>query len=241
MMNQKRTPTRTATMSRTSTKPRTLIKSRTATKSKASTASTKSRASMHSKMGATNALKRKAPLVNKKDFSHNHEDLRTLFVEELESMLDSENQAVKFFPILKKIATSQDLKEVLSNHLRETKEQVKRIRQIFSILNMKIHINQSPAVKGLLSEARDLSRHKKSSTLDAAIIGITQKMKHYEIASYGTLRSFAYYLGYTKEILNLLQENLNEEGAADKQLTKIAESGLFFSGINQEAVAHAVE
>lgn len=89
---------------------------------------------------------------------------------------------------------------------------------------------------GLLEEAEELVENKtKSPALDAAIISAAQKVEHYEIASYGTLRSFAKNLSLDSEIADLLQETLNEEGNADKTLTKIAEGSFFSSGVNKVA------
>lgn len=162
--------------------------------------------------------------------------LYELFAEELKDMHSSENQIVKSLPKLIKIASLPELKEALTNHLRETENQVTRIEKIFSILG--IHGEETcEAMKGLLHEADALTKRTKSSTLDAAIISAAQKVEHYEIASYGTLRSFAKHLDFDKEIIDLLKETLEEEAAADKKLTKIADGSFFSSGVNKEAAA----
>lgn len=164
-------------------------------------------------------------------------DLRELFIEELEDMLSSENQIIETLPQLIKLASSSDLKDALKNHLEETKNQVRRIDKIFKILNMAPSEKFCKGMAGILKEGHDMVQRKvKSPVLDAAIISACQKVEHYEIGSYGTLRSFAETLELGREVTKLLQENLDEEGAADKKLTKIAEGGIFKTGINVEAL-----
>ncbi|MBS4167518.1 ferritin-like domain-containing protein [Parachlamydia sp. AcF125] len=164
--------------------------------------------------------------------------LTQLFITELAEMYDSENQIIEFLPHLIELASYQDLKEALTNHLNETKNQVKRLKKVFSLLDLEILGKNCIAMKSLLQAAEERTKKiSKSFTLDAAIISATQKVEHYEMASYGTLRSFANHLGYDKEIIKLLQETLDEEGSADKKLTKIADGTFFSSGVNKEAVS----
>jgi ferritin-like metal-binding protein YciE len=165
-----------------------------------------------------------------------NQGLYKLFIDELEDMYNSENQIVESLPKLIHLANSPDLKEALTKHLKETQNQVTRIENIFSILEMSAKEKTCKAMQGLLKEAEELIRNKtKSSVLDAAIISAAQKVEHYEIASYGTLRSFAKHLDFDSEIIDLLQVTLDEEGAADKKLTKIAEGTIFSTGVNREA------
>lgn len=104
-------------------------------------------------------------------------------------------------------------------------------------MNLPVSDKICEAMRGLIKEADDLTQNKsKSATLDAAIISAAQKVEHYEIASYGTLRSFAKHLDLKSEITDLLQETLDEEGSADKKLTKIADGSFLSSGVNKEAV-----
>lgn len=160
-----------------------------------------------------------------------------LFLEELEDMFSAEHQIVKALPDLIKQASLPELKEALSKHLKETEHQVQRIEKIFSMLGMKPKEETCEGMKGIIEEGKEMVKGKaKSAILDAAIISAAQKVEHYEIASYGTLRSFAEFLDLDDDIVDLIQENLDEEGAADKKLTKIAEGSLFTSGINKEAV-----
>ena len=169
-----------------------------------------------------------------------NQGLYELFMDELKDMLNSENQIVESLPKLIKLASLPELKEALSSHLKETENQVTRLKQIFSILGTKPSEITCEAMEGLIKEAEELTEDRtKSPTLDAAIISAAQKIEHYEMASYGTLRSFAKHLDLDKKIATLLQETLDEEGAADKKLTKIAEGSFFSEGVNQEAAEHS--
>lgn len=184
---------------------------------------------------STVRLSAKAP--NKKNGRMHHDGLNKLFFDELEDMYSAENQIVDSLPNLIKKASSKDLKEGLKHHLKETKFQVKRIEKIFVLLGKKAKENFCEGMEGLLSETDEMvNGKKKSPVLDAAIISAAQKVEHYEMASYGALRSFAQHLDFDSKIINLIQDSLNEEGAANKKLTKIAEGGLIFGGgVNKEA------
>lgn len=163
-----------------------------------------------------------------------------LFIEELEDMYSSENQIIESLPKLIKLASSEELKKALTKHLKETQHQVTRLEKIFSLLNLTATEKTCEAMQGILQEVDDLvENHTKTNTLDAAIISAAQKVEHYEIASYGSLRSFAKNLEFDNEIVNLIQDTLDEEVAADKGLTKIAEGSLFSSGVNKKAAESA--
>jgi ferritin-like metal-binding protein YciE len=167
--------------------------------------------------------------------------LHELFIEQLIDMYSSENQIIVALPKLIKLASLPELKEALSHHLKETKGQVEKLETIFTILELSFREVTCKAMKGLLNEAEEIvKKFSKSPTLDAAIIAAAQKVEHYEIASYGTLRSFAKNLDVDRQIVNLLQEILDEEGAADKKLTKLATGSFFSNGINAEAAHHAL-
>lgn len=168
--------------------------------------------------------------------SNQNNGLYQLFVDELEDMYSSEHQILQSLPKLIKLASLPELKEALSHHLKETEHQVRRLEQVFSLIGITPQENTCEAMEGLLKESEELVENKsKSPALDAAIISAAQKVEHYEIASYGTLRSFAKHLNFDREVADLLQDILNEEGAADKKLTKIAEGTIFSSGVNREA------
>lgn len=162
--------------------------------------------------------------------------LDKLFIDQLEDMYSAEQQIIEALPKLIQLASFKDLKDGLTKHLKETQNQVQRLETIFSMLEITPEEKTCEAMEGILKEADELVEgNAKSATLDAAIISAAQKVEHYEMASYGTLRSFAKYLDLDSEIIDLLQETLNEEGAADKALTKIAEGTMFTDGINKEA------
>jgi ferritin-like metal-binding protein YciE len=155
-------------------------------------------------------------------------------------MYSAEQQIIEALPHHIDIATLADLKEAIRGHLRETENQVVRLERIFEILHEPIREKKCEAMEGLLKEAKNIAKGiQESPALDAAIIGALQKVEHYEMASYGTLRSFAKHLDCESEIADLLQETLDEEGAADKKLTKIADGSLFTSGVNKKAASLA--
>jgi len=164
--------------------------------------------------------------------------LDKLFIDELQDMYSSEKQIIESLPNLIDLCSFPELKKALSKHLKETEQQLQRLEKVFSILELPAREKKCKAMEGLLKEAQELVEDRtKNAILDAAIISATQKVEHYEIASYGILRSFAKYLEMDDEIVDLLQETLDEEAAADKTLTKIAEGTLFSSGVNKEAAA----
>lgn len=168
--------------------------------------------------------------------------LQNLFMNQLEDMFNAEHQITMALPKLIKKASQLKLRATLSNHLKETRNQIVRLKKVFVLLKATPKQRVCPAMKGLLSEGEEMvsKNGKHSAVLDAAIIAAAQKVEHYEMATYGTLRSFANHLKLNKEISKLLQQNLNEEGAADKALTKIAEGTFFTTSVNTEA-AHVVE
>ena len=117
-----------------------------------------------------------------------------------------------------------------------------RIKKICSLLNIKPSQKTSEAIEGLLRAAEDLTSNKsKSPILDAAIIVGAQKLKHYGIATYGSLANFAKQLDLDSEIADLLYETLEEKNAANKKLTKLAEGSFFSSGVNREAAEQESE
>lgn len=167
---------------------------------------------------------------------------KKLFVDQLEDMYSSEKQIISTLPKLIQSASLPKLKEALSNHLKETRQQVSRLEKIFNLLHMKPASKQCKAMEGILREGDEMIKHEpRSSVCDAAIIAAAQKVEHYEIASYGTLRSFARFLELNDEVVDLLQEILDEEGHADRTLSRIAEGSFFTSSVNQEAAKMSIE
>ena len=150
--------------------------------------------------------------------------LKDLFVDGIKDMYNAENQLTKALPQMAKKANSENLRKAFEDHLKETENHVSRLEKVFQELDMSAKGKKCDAMEGLISEAKEIMNETKdTSVLDAALIGAAQKVEHYEIGSYGTLRTFANILGYSKAV-DLIQENLDEEGAADKKLTEIAES-----------------
>lgn len=163
-------------------------------------------------------------------------NFRQLFLLELGDMFNAEKQIINGLPNLINAADSEELKDELRKHLKETKEEVQRIKKIFNLLNEVPHEEECRAMEGILEEGREvIEKIPKSPLRDAALIGACQKVEHYEIATYGTIYAHAETLDFDSEILELIENNLEEEWAADKKLTKIAEGGMFSTGINTEA------
>lgn len=163
-------------------------------------------------------------------------DLYELFTEQLQDIVSVESQIVKSLPMLIEKASNEELKKTLKTHLEESKKQVGRLDRICSILGIKGQQKLSRSMESLLREGRELVEDRSQSpAADVAVIIAAQKVKHYEIATYGILRSFAKQLGLDDEIVDLFEESLKEEAVADKKLTKIAEGSFFTSGINKLA------
>lgn len=166
----------------------------------------------------------------------NNKDFEELFVEQLKDMVSAEEQLVDALPKMAQAARSPKLKEAFTNHLKETKQQVTRLKKVFQKLNIPFEAEECEAMKGLIEEGEEaIKNFGKSEVIDPALIAAAQRVEHYEMAAYGTIRTFAKELGYD-DIVDILQESLDEEGNANKLLTKIAEGGLFTSGVNQKAI-----
>lgn len=147
-----------------------------------------------------------------------------LFEDELKDIYWAEKALIKAIPKMIKKATSDELIDALTSHLTETEEQVKRVEQVFESISKKPVAKKCEAMTGLLKEAVEIMEScEEGAMCDAGIIAAGQKVEHYEIASYGTLRQFAETLGLT-EATELLEQNLNEEKAANEKLTQVAMS-----------------
>jgi ferritin-like metal-binding protein YciE len=145
-----------------------------------------------------------------------------LFEEELKDIYWAEKALTKAIPKMIKNATSAELIEALENHLMETEEQVKRVEQVFELTGKKAVAKKCEAMEGLIKEAEEIMEECEEGAMrDAGIISAGQKVEHYEIASYGTLRQFAETLGLA-DAAALLEETLNEEKVADEKLTEVA-------------------
>jgi len=159
--------------------------------------------------------------------------LHAFFVDELKDLYSAENQLVKALPRMAKAATNEDLRMAFEIHLQETKGQVERLDRIFAELDEKAKGKKCVAMEGLIEEAKDLLEEDADPmVLDAALIAAAQKVEHYEIASYGCVRTYARILGYT-EAESLLQATLDEEGEADKKLNELAETAINIEAAEQ--------
>lgn len=151
-------------------------------------------------------------------------DLEDLFIDTLKDLYSAENQIVSSLPKMAKAANSPDLKQGLEQHLDQTKLQIERLEQIFANHEDSLRGKKCVGMEGILKEGEELMKEKIApDVLDAGIIAAAQKVEHYEIASYGTARTFAQMLGWN-EAAKLLQRTLNEEAATDEKLTALAES-----------------
>jgi len=150
--------------------------------------------------------------------------LRDLFVNELKDIYWAEKELTKAIPKMIKNATSEELVEALTDHLEETKTHVTRLEEVFASIEEKVVAKKCEAMEGLTKEAGEIMEAtEKGVVRDAGIILAGQKVEHYEIATYGTLASFARTLG-EDEAASLLEETLNEEKAADEKLSEISYS-----------------
>ena len=153
-------------------------------------------------------------------------DLRDLLVDELRDIYDAEHRITKALPKMRKAAGSEELKEGFDLHLQETEGQIERLEQIFDLLGEDAKRKKCEGIVGLLEEGEEMmGEDAHQAVLDAALIAAAQKVEHYEIATYGTLRTYAQLLG-ENDVVALLEETLQEEKATDEKLTALAEAGI---------------
>lgn len=162
--------------------------------------------------------------------------MKELYVDQLRDLYSAEDQLTLALPKMAQAAASSDLREAFQEHLNETREQKQRLEQIFSGLGLSPHGETCQAMEGLIKEGEEIiNADARPNVKDAALIAAAQRVEHYEMAGYGTVRTFANELGYS-DAKRLLQETLDEEGAANDKLTSLAEGGLFSEGINEKAL-----
>jgi ferritin-like metal-binding protein YciE len=149
-------------------------------------------------------------------------DLQDLLVDQLRDLYDAESRLTKALPKMAKAATRPELKQAFEKHLDQTEEHVSRLEQVFDLLGARAKAKTCYAMKGLVEEGSEaIKEDATDSVRDAALIAAAQRVEHYEIAGYGTVRSFAESLGH-REVASILQQTLREESDTDKLLTKIA-------------------
>ena len=153
--------------------------------------------------------------------------LNELFLDELKDIYWAEKHLAKALPKMAKNATSEELRTAIQNHLAETENQITRLESAFASIGEKAVAVKCEAMAGLLKEGEEIMSETEKGTLtrDAGIISAAQKIEHYEIASYGTLKTLARTLGYA-DAAELLDATLQEEKNADSLLTQIAEGGI---------------
>jgi ferritin-like metal-binding protein YciE len=163
--------------------------------------------------------------------------LAQLLEDELQDLYDAEKQLTKALPKLAKKACAPELKEAIEHHLQETEGQIDRLEQAFELLELPIRGKKCKGMANLLKEGQDMiSEAEDDDAVDAVMIGSAQKVEHYEIAGYGTARTWARVLGH-EDVATLLEESLDEEKIADQKLTDIAESFVNMAAANEDEAA----
>ena len=151
------------------------------------------------------------------------ESLKQLYVDELKDLYSAETQMVKALPKLAKASSNAELRQGFEEHLRQTSEHVSRLEQIFEMLEEKPTGKKCLGMEGLVKEgAETMQEDYDEAVMDAALIGAAQRVEHYEIAGYGTVRAFAELLGQAQHV-SLLELTLQEEKQTDDKLTQLAE------------------
>ncbi len=151
------------------------------------------------------------------------EHLMDLYVDELKDMYNAEKQILRALPRMAKQAGHEELRAAFESHQAITEEQVKRLETIFDDLKLPKRGKKCKGMEGILEEGNEMMREGADpDVLDAAMIASAQRVEHYEMAAYGTLRTYANQLGL-REHARLLQQTLDEEGSTDKLLSRIAE------------------
>ena len=149
--------------------------------------------------------------------------LKDLYVDELKDLYSAEKQLIKALPKMVRAASHPELKRAFETHLRQTEQQVTRLEQVFELLQASPRGKKCVGMEGLIEEAQELIREKPApEVLDAGLISKAQHVEHYEMAGYGTVRTYALQLGEERQA-ELLQRTLDEEGETDKLLTGLAE------------------
>ncbi|MEZ6132750.1 MAG: ferritin-like domain-containing protein [Planctomycetaceae bacterium] len=154
------------------------------------------------------------------------DSLEKLFVQELKDLYSAETQLVKAIPRMESAATDRGLKDAFAHHLKETEAHVHRLKSIFDGMNFEPGGHRCAAMEGILKEGEELINNgAEPKVLDAALIAAAQRVEHYEMAGYGTARAYAEKLGH-HETADVLQQTLEEEGNANRALTRLAERSI---------------
>jgi ferritin-like metal-binding protein YciE len=166
------------------------------------------------------------------------------FVDQLRELYDAESQIIENLPKVIQASSNEELKEALASHLDETKNHVQRLKKIFKMINENPTGITCKPITALFQDGEAWIKKKEPHAVrDAGIIVCCQKVEHFEISSYGSVRALARHLNDAEredridfdEIADILQQSLDEESGADEKLTDLAEGGFFTQGINEEA------
>jgi len=153
-------------------------------------------------------------------------DLESFYHDELKDAYDFEHQILEALPKMAEAAHDPELRKAFEDHLEQTEGQVERLERVFELLGKKPQRKHCDGIEGLLEEGDEvLEAEGDEDAIDAALIAAAQRVEHYEMAAYGTLRTYARTLGSVDQA-KLLQQTLDEEGEADKLLTRLAEGGV---------------
>lgn len=159
-----------------------------------------------------------------------NESVRQLYIDELRDLYNAETQLVKALPKMAKAASNDELRQAFEEHLRQTSEHVSRLEEIFEMLDEKPAGKKCLGMEGLVKEAAETMKEDyEEDVMDTGIIGAAQRVEHYEIAGYGTVRTLAELLGENEHV-TLLEQTLEEEKQTDQKLSELADS------INSEAM-----
>lgn len=154
------------------------------------------------------------------------ETLKDLYIDELKDLYSAERQLIKALPKMAKAANDQNLQQAFRTHLKETTQHAARLEQICEELGVSPRGKKCVGMEGLIEEGNELIKEDPDpDVLDAGLIAKAQHVEHYEIAGYGTVRTYARQLGFESQA-ELLQQTLDEEGRTDHLLTDLAESGI---------------
>lgn len=184
--------------------------------------------------GAKKSSAKSSSKANVSSSSDESGAFRELFIDELKDIYWAEKALAKALPKVASKVVNEELKEAIENHIDETTEQISRLEQVFETLGEKAEGKKCEAMQGLIKESEEIiSETEEGSVRDAGIILAAQKIEHYEIATYGTLCTFARILG-ENDAVALLEDTLNEEKNADETLSQIAESVVNMEALEEE-------
>ena len=165
------------------------------------------------------------------------QSLEDVFTEQLADLYSAERQLVAALPKVAAAAQSEELRNALDEHLKQTRNHVARLEEVFQTIRPSVPDEHCKGMEGLLAEGEQIVQAEgDDAARDVALIAAAQRVEHYEIAGYGTAKTLADQLGYDRAE-ELLAETLDEEASADALLTKIATGGLLRTGVNERASA----